>query len=173
MPNIKSQVKRVEITAIENARNNAKRTKVKTAIKKFNTAVAAGDKEGAKVLLTAAISEINVAKSDGIFHKNAAARKVSTITKSYDKLVNPEAFQQKADAKVAEYQKIASEKKVAAEASETEAAEKRASLKASAAEEKQVKASEKAKARATAKEKAEKAKASKAVKAPIEEIIAE
>lgn len=33
MPNIKSQAKRVEVSAIENARNSAKKTKVKNAIK--------------------------------------------------------------------------------------------------------------------------------------------
>lgn len=35
MPNIKSQIKRVEVTAIENARNNAKRTRVRNAVKKI------------------------------------------------------------------------------------------------------------------------------------------
>lgn len=43
MPNIKSQAKRVEVSAIENARNSAKKTKVKNAIKKFNAAVEAKD----------------------------------------------------------------------------------------------------------------------------------
>ena len=49
MPNIKSQAKRVEVSAIENARNSAKKTKVKNAIKKFNAAVEAKDLAAAEV----------------------------------------------------------------------------------------------------------------------------
>ena len=55
MPNIKSQAKRVEVSAIENARNSAKKTKVKNAIKKFNAAVEAKDLATAEVAYRAAI----------------------------------------------------------------------------------------------------------------------
>ena len=58
MPNIKSQAKRVEVSAIENARNSAKKTKVKNAIKKFNAAVEAKDLATAEVAYRAAIGEI-------------------------------------------------------------------------------------------------------------------
>ena len=51
MPNIKSQIKRVEVTAIENARNNAKRTRVRNAVKKFNAAIEAKDLALAEKLL--------------------------------------------------------------------------------------------------------------------------
>ena len=50
MPNIKSQIKRVEVTAIENARNNAKRTRVRNAVKKFNAAIEAKDRFGRKTV---------------------------------------------------------------------------------------------------------------------------
>ena len=59
MPNIKSQAKRVEVSAIENARNSAKKTKVKNAIKKFNAAVEAKDLATAEVAYRAAIGEID------------------------------------------------------------------------------------------------------------------
>ena len=45
-------------------------------------AVAAGDKAAANEALPVAIAEIEKAASKGIFHKNAAARKVSHITKA-------------------------------------------------------------------------------------------
>ena len=74
MPNIKSQVKRVEVSAIENARNSAKKTKVKNAIKKFNAAVEAKDLATAEVAYRAAIGEIDSARVDGIYHINTASR---------------------------------------------------------------------------------------------------
>ena len=74
MPNIKSQIKRVQVTAVENARNSAKRTKVKNAVKKFNAAIDAQDVALAEKLLPETVAVIDAAKSDGIYHKNTAAR---------------------------------------------------------------------------------------------------
>lgn len=86
MPNIKSQIKRVQVTAVENARNSAKRTKVKNAVKKFNAAIDAQDVALAEKLLPETIAVIDAAKSDGIYHKNTAARKVSTLYKALNAL---------------------------------------------------------------------------------------
>ena len=86
MPNIKSQIKRVEVTAIENARNNAKRTRVRNAVKKFNAAIEAKDLALAEKLLPETVSIIDAAKSDGVYHKNTAARKVATLNRSFDAL---------------------------------------------------------------------------------------
>ena len=86
MPNIKSQIKRVEVTAIENARNNAKRTRVRNAVKKFNAAIEAKDLALAEKLLPETVSIIDAAKSDGVYHKNPAARKVATLNRSLDAL---------------------------------------------------------------------------------------
>ena len=84
MPNIKSQVKRVEVSAIENARNSAKKTKVKNAIKKFNTAVASGDVAAAEVAYRNAVGEIDSARVDGIYHINTASRKKATLARALD-----------------------------------------------------------------------------------------
>ena len=84
MPNIKSQAKRVEVSAIENARNSAKKTKVKNAIKKFNAAVEAKDLATAEV--RAAIGEIDSARVDGIYHINTASRKKATLARALDAL---------------------------------------------------------------------------------------
>ena len=54
MANIKSAKKRVLIAEVRNARNKAIKSGVKTAVKKVEAAVAAGDKENAqKELLNA------------------------------------------------------------------------------------------------------------------------
>ena len=53
----------------------------KTAIKKVVVAVNTGNKEEAVVALTGAISAIDRAYTKGIYHKNSAARKKSTLTK--------------------------------------------------------------------------------------------
>lgn len=81
MANIKSAKKRIKVIETKTARNKAIKTKVKTYIKKVETAVAAGDKAVANEALTACISEINKATSKGIYHKNTAARKISRLTK--------------------------------------------------------------------------------------------
>lgn len=94
MPNIKSQAKRVEVSAIENARNSAKKTKVKNAIKKFNAAVEAKDLATAEVAYRAAIGEIDSARVDGIYHINTASREKATLARALDAL--------KAEAKPAE-----------------------------------------------------------------------
>ena len=82
MANIKSAKKRILVNETKAARNKAIRSKVKTAIKKVDAAVAANDKEAAQAALPVAIAEISKAASKGIFHKNTAARKVSRITKA-------------------------------------------------------------------------------------------
>jgi len=84
MANIKSQKKRVLITREENARNNAKRSAVKTAIKKYEAAINAGDLAKAEELLPATFAAIDAAKSDGLFHINNAARKKARLAKLLD-----------------------------------------------------------------------------------------
>ena len=82
MANIKSAKKRILTTQTRTERNKALKSRVKTFIKKVDTAVAAGDKAAAEAALPAAIAEISKAASKGIYHKNTAARKVSRITKA-------------------------------------------------------------------------------------------
>ncbi|MBR1747037.1 MAG: 30S ribosomal protein S20 [Clostridia bacterium] len=84
MANIKSQKKRVLITREENARNTSKRSAVKTAIKKYEAAIAAGDVAKAEELLPATFAAIDAAKSDGLFHINNAARKKARLSKALD-----------------------------------------------------------------------------------------
>lgn len=86
MANIKSAKKRILVNETKAARNKAIRSKVKTAIKKVEAAVAAGDKAAAQIALQAAITEIDKACTKGVYHKNNAARKVSRVTKAVNTL---------------------------------------------------------------------------------------
>ena len=82
MANIKSAKKRILVNQTKAERNKAIKSSVKTAVKKVDAAVAAGDKAAAEAALPVAIGEISKAASKGIYHKNTAARKVSRITKA-------------------------------------------------------------------------------------------
>lgn len=65
MANIKSAKKRILVNETKAARNKAIRSKVKTAIKKVEAAVAAGDKAAAQAALVAATTEIDKALHQG------------------------------------------------------------------------------------------------------------
>ena len=80
MANIKSAKKRILVNETKAARNKAIRSKVKTAIKKVDAAVAAGDKAAAQTALLAATSEIDKACTKGGSHSNTASRKVSRLS---------------------------------------------------------------------------------------------
>ena len=82
MANIKSAKKRILVDELRAARNKAIKSKVKTASKKVELAITAGNKEDAVLKLREAVSAINKAKSKGVYHRNNAARKVSKLTKA-------------------------------------------------------------------------------------------
>ena len=82
MANIKSAKKRILVNQTKAARNKAIRSKVKTMIKRVNTAIAAGDNAAAQAALLVATSEIDKATSKGVYHKNTSSRKVSRLSKA-------------------------------------------------------------------------------------------
>lgn len=82
MANIKSAKKRILVNETKAARNKAIRSKVKTAIKKVDAAIVAGDKAAAQANLISAITEIDKATTKGVYHKNTSSRKVSRLTKA-------------------------------------------------------------------------------------------
>ena len=86
MANIKSAKKRILFIETKTARNKAIKSKVKTYVKKVETAVANKDVEAAKAVLPEAISVINKAGSKGVYHKNTCARKISRLTKAVNEL---------------------------------------------------------------------------------------
>ncbi|NMA37684.1 MAG: 30S ribosomal protein S20 [Papillibacter sp.] len=87
MPNIKSAAKRDQLAKARNAVNKANKTALKTIIKKFDTAIAEGNKAAATEAYTAAIKAVDHAATKGLVHKNNAARKKSRLTKSLNAMV--------------------------------------------------------------------------------------
>lgn len=82
MANIKSAKKRTLVNETKAARNKAIKSKVKTAVKKVEAAVAAKDAETAKTALRAAIVEISKAGTKGVYHKKTVSRKISRLSKA-------------------------------------------------------------------------------------------
>jgi small subunit ribosomal protein S20 len=79
LANIKSQKKRILTNAKATERNKAVRSGVKTAIKKADAAVAAGDKEAAVQAANDAARALDKAASKGVIHKNQAANRKAGI----------------------------------------------------------------------------------------------
>jgi small subunit ribosomal protein S20 len=79
--NIKSQIKRNKQNQKRYERNKAVKSGLKTAIRKFRTAVDAGDKDQAIALGREANRQLDKAASKGVIHKNQAANRKSSISK--------------------------------------------------------------------------------------------
>lgn len=86
MPNIKSAKKRVLVSKVNNERNKMEKSALKTVLKKFDAAVAEGNREQADSAYKAAVKSIDQAVNKGLIHKNNAARKKSNITLKMNKL---------------------------------------------------------------------------------------
>ena len=81
MPNIKSAIKRVSVIEKKTLRNNMVKSGYKSAVKKFEQAVEAGNKEEATKLLALATKKVDQACTKGVIVKNTAARKKSNMAK--------------------------------------------------------------------------------------------
>lgn len=81
MPNIKSAKKRVKIIEKKTLTNNMIKTGYKSAVKKFEEAIAAGKVDEAKVLFSEATKKIDQACTKGVILKNTASRKKSSLSK--------------------------------------------------------------------------------------------
>ena len=86
LANIKSAKKRINVIETKTLRNKKIKSKLKTIIKKFDAAVASGDKAAAEAQLKVCTSEISKAASKGILHKNTASRKISRLAAAYNKM---------------------------------------------------------------------------------------
>ena len=79
MANIKSAIKRIQITERKTLRNRIFKSIVKTEIKKFEAAVTSNNLEEAKALLSSTAHILDKASAKGILHKNAVYRKKSRL----------------------------------------------------------------------------------------------
>jgi small subunit ribosomal protein S20 len=81
MANIKSQIKRNLQNEKAHQRNKSVKSALKTAIRSFREAAAAGDAEQAQELAKVASRKLDKAASAGVIHKNQAANRKSAISK--------------------------------------------------------------------------------------------
>ena len=86
MPNIKSSKKDVISSKIAYEKNKANKSALKTNLKKFDAALANGNKAEAEAAYKVAVKSVDQAVLKGLLHKNNAARKKSALTLKLNKL---------------------------------------------------------------------------------------
>jgi small subunit ribosomal protein S20 len=79
MANRKSAEKRIRQTEKRTAINRSRISRVRTFVKKVETAIASGDKAAAQLALQLAQPELHRAITKGVMHRNTAARKLSRL----------------------------------------------------------------------------------------------
>ncbi len=86
MANTPSAKKAVRKIAARTEVNKARRSRMRTFIRKVEEAIAGGDKEAANAALKAAQPEIMRSVTKGVMKKNTAARKVSRLSANVKKI---------------------------------------------------------------------------------------
>jgi len=81
MANTASAKKAVRVQARKTAVNKARRSMVRSKIRKVEDAIAAGDKAAAQAAVKLAEPAMMRAVSNGVYHKNTGSRKVSRLNK--------------------------------------------------------------------------------------------
>ncbi len=79
MPNIKSAKKRVLVIEKKTLQNRMIKSAIKTEIKKFEAAVAEGNKALAQERFSLCVKKLDQAAAKHVFHKNAVSRKKSRM----------------------------------------------------------------------------------------------
>jgi small subunit ribosomal protein S20 len=84
--NIKSQLKRIRTNEKARLRNKSIKSSLKTAVRRFREAAAAGDKDRAQSELVTASRALDKAVSKGVIHRNQAANRKSAMAKRNNQL---------------------------------------------------------------------------------------
>jgi small subunit ribosomal protein S20 len=79
MPNKASAKKRLRQTDRKTTENKNRKTRIKTFVKKVESAIDQGDQAAANSVLKIAQSEIMRGVTKGVLHKNSASRKISRL----------------------------------------------------------------------------------------------
>lgn len=82
MANHKSAIKRIRQSARRYERNKAARSRLRTRLKDFQSAVASNDSHEVESLLNPTVSLVDKAVQKGVLHRNKANRLKSSITKA-------------------------------------------------------------------------------------------
>ncbi|KZY47394.1 30S ribosomal protein S20 [Roseovarius sp. HI0049] len=80
MANTPQSKKRARQNTSRMAVNKARRSRIRTYLRKVEEAIASGDKDAAMAALRAAQPELMRGVTKGVFHKNTAARKMSRLS---------------------------------------------------------------------------------------------
>lgn len=80
MANSPQAKKRARQNANRFAVNKARRSRIRTYLRKVEEAIASGDKDAATSALRAAQPEIMRGVTKGVMHKNTASRKISRLS---------------------------------------------------------------------------------------------
>ncbi len=81
MANTASARKRIRQTERRTERNHARKSRMRTFVKKVETAIASGDKDQAAAAFKAAQPEMQRAAGKGVIHRNTVARRLSRLAK--------------------------------------------------------------------------------------------
>lgn len=81
MANHPSAAKRHRQTLRRTAVNTARKSRVRSSVKKVETAIAVGDKEAARAALAAAQPELQRGANRGVVHHRTVSRKLSRLSK--------------------------------------------------------------------------------------------
>jgi small subunit ribosomal protein S20 len=79
MPHHKSAEKRLRQTETRTIVNRARMSRVRTFVKKVETAIDSGDKAAAQSALQLAQPELHRATTKGVLHRNTVSRKLSRL----------------------------------------------------------------------------------------------
>jgi len=82
MANTPQAKKRIRRNARRTEINKVRVSRLRTFVKKVESAIAAGDKSGATAALAAVQPELARGVTKGVVHKNTASRKFSRLTKA-------------------------------------------------------------------------------------------
>lgn len=82
MPNIRSAIKRMRVTARHTEVNRGRRSRVRTLVKKTRLAIANNDEQAARVSFKQVEPELQRAARKGIFHQKTVSRMVSRLNKA-------------------------------------------------------------------------------------------
>lgn len=80
MANTDSARKRIRQTEKREARNKARKSRVRTFVRKLEEAIASGDKSAAQDAFRAAQPEMQRAATKGTLHANTVSRKISRLS---------------------------------------------------------------------------------------------
>lgn len=80
MANSRQSKKRARQVERRTAINKARRSRIRTFLRKVEEAIASGDRDAAQLALRAAQPELMRGVTKGVFHKNMAARKMSRLS---------------------------------------------------------------------------------------------